>query len=136
MSVIIQYPVVIRCNMRLSHDVLPWQAARAASTSAAVSIAATAIVLVLIKLQNSKILNKNNSQKLMQCNTSINNPIFPHKFKHLSTQASETHVTQINQQVPDFPLTQMQPKHLLICTKALPIAKLYHLYSYPQCQVI
>lgn len=132
MSVIKQYPVVISCNMRLSHDVLPWQAARAASTSAAVSIAATAIVLVLIKLQNSKILNKNNSQKRIQCN----NPIFPHKFKHLSTQASETHVTQINQQVPDFPLTQMQPKHLHICTKALPIAKLYHLYSYPQCQVI
>lgn len=41
------------CNLRWSRDVLPWQAAIAASTSAAASIAATAILLLLSKLQNS-----------------------------------------------------------------------------------
>lgn len=41
------------CNLRWSRDVLPWQAAIAASTSAAASIAATDILLLLSKLQNS-----------------------------------------------------------------------------------
>ncbi len=100
--------VVINCNMRLSHDVLPWQAAIAASTSAAASIEATAIVLVLMKLQNSKILNENDSQKPMQCDTSINNPIFPTSIY--------TGIRDSCNSDPSasawFPLTQMQQKHL------------------------